>query len=211
MRKKKSNSATPFCKACFKDIRTNTLHATFAKNVSLCYRCYQNLEPVCRHFRCKGVPFLSLFNYHQGFQTMLFQFKGCHDIELAPCFLEYALPYLKFRYRGYVLVPAPSSKSHNEARGFNHVIEAFRPLGLPILEILEKKTDRKQTDCTVKERKEVGKILGYTKKISLRGKKILFVDDVYTTGSTAKACLALLSALHPSRLEGLVLSKVIPK
>ena len=211
MPKAKSSSATPFCRVCFRDITPNSLRFFFGREMSICPSCYQNLKPTFRHFLVRGVPFLSLYDYEQGFQSLLFQFKGCFDIELAPVFLDMALPLLKVRYRGYALVPAPSSEEHNQRRGFNHVIEAFSSLGLPILPLLEKRSDRKQTDCSLAERKKVGEILGLKAKTSLRNKKVLFVDDVFTTGSTAKACLALLQKLHPKKLEGLVLAKVIPK
>ena len=164
-----------------------------------------------QRFSFHKTKFLSIYEYGEGMQSTLYQFKGCYDIELAPLFLEYPLPWLKLRYRNYVLIPAPSSASHNQQRGFNHVIEAFSILGLPILPILAKTSDRKQTDCSAAERAQVGKILTIAKKVDLRDKNVLFVDDVFTTGSTAKACLDLLSTLHPKRMEGLVLSKVIPK
>lgn len=211
MRKKKSSTATPFCKVCFKDIRPTSLHAILGKRPYLCHDCFVSLSPAYRHFKCDGVPFLSLYDYESGFQSLLFQFKGCFDIELAPIFLEYQLPLLKMRYRNHVVIPAPSSQSHNETRGFNHVVEVFSHLGLPLLPVLEKVGDRKQTDCNLEQRKEVGNYLRLGKKVSLRGKKALFVDDVYTTGSTAKACLKFIASLHPKSIEGLVLAKVIPK
>lgn len=211
MPKKKSVSATPFCRVCFKDIRPNSFKAFLTTDNRLCRKCYQGLEPSFFRFKLGSISFMAIYPYHEGFQSLLFQFKGCFDIELAPIFLEFPLPWLKLLYHGCYLIPAPSSASHNQTRGFNHVVEAFRPLGLPILEILEKTSDRKQTDCSLEERKTVGDIIRLTKKPNLKGKKVLFVDDVFTTGSTAKACLKLIASLHPKKLQGLVLSKVIPK
>lgn len=211
MPKRKSDSATPFCKMCFKDLKENSLKMAFHRENLICHRCYLGLNPIYQHFVFHKIKFLAIYEYGEGMQSALYQFKGCYDIELAPLFLDYPLPWLKLRYRNYVLVPAPSSASHNEQRGFNHVIEAFSVLGLPILPILAKKSDRKQTDCTAEQRAQVGEILTIAKKVDLRDKNVLFVDDVFTTGSTAKACLSLIASLHPKRMEGLVLSKVIPK
>ena len=176
-----------------------------------CYSCLKEINPKFTRFKASGVNALSIYDYDDKIKSLLYQFKGCFDFELAPIFLEFPLPWLKLLYHGCYLIPAPSSASHNQTRGFNHVVEAFRLLGLPILEILEKTSDRKQTDCSLEERKTVGDIIRLTKKPNLKGKKILFVDDVFTTGSTAKACLKLIASLHPKKLQGLVLSKVIPK
>lgn len=211
MRNAKLSSAIPFCKVCFRDIGPRGVHPLVKAVPGICHSCYSALNPRFRHWRFKGVPFLSIFDYTEGMQSLLFQFKGCFDIELAPLFLEYPLPLLKAKYRGYCLVPAPSSDSHNQRRGFNHVVEAFSSLGLPILPLLKKTSDRKQTDCTVDQRREVGKIIALTKPLSLKGKKILFVDDVFTTGSTALACLKLIASCRPKKVAGLVLSKTLPK
>ena len=155
------------------------------------------------------MPALSLYPYGEAIRSALYQFKGCFDVELAPVFLDFPLDYLRLRYHGYVIVPAPSSKEHDEKRGFNHVVEMFRPLGLPMHCILQKTSDRKQADLTYQERQKVGDILTLEGGSSLKGKKILFVDDVYTTGATCKACLNLLKQLRPAKLAVLTMAKTL--
>ncbi len=138
---------------------------------------------------------------------MLFQFKGCYDYELKDVFLAYQKPFLRMRFRAYVVVPSPSSKAHNEARGFNHVQEIFGSLGLPMLEAFEKTSDQKQTELDFFERQRVGERIRYIGPQSLAGKKVLLVDDVFTTGATIKACLRLLKKHHPAKIQVLVMSK----
>jgi hypothetical protein len=55
---------------------------------------------------------------------------------------------LRFLYRGYTLVPAPSFAAKNEARGFNHVELMFAPLHFPFIvkRPSEKLDDVKQAD-----------------------------------------------------------------
>lgn len=168
------------------------------------------MAPVFTSFKTEGVPSLALYFYNEKITSILFQFKGCFDIELAPVFLGRALPLLKAKYRGYTLLPAPSSPSHDERRGFNHVVEMFKGLGLPILQAFRKTEDVKQADLSAKERKKVKKRIAWNKGISIRGKKVLLVDDVYTTGSTMKACLALAKKHRPKKISILVMAKTPP-
>lgn len=151
---------------------------------------------------------MALFPYNQAIRSTLYNFKGCFDYELKDVFFAYQLPYLKLLYRGYYVVCAPSSEAHNAERGFNHVQEMAATLALPQLDLLAKKTDVKQTTLSYEGRQKVGdNIIWKGDKNILRGKKILFVDDVYTTGATARACLAMLKEGHPLKLKALFMAK----
>ena len=189
----------------------NSLLAIGRKNLSICPRCYAEMNPVFSRWKSGGIRFTAVYPYDERIRSLIFQFKGCHDIELGPVFLDIPLPLLKIRFHGYVVVPAPSNKEDDEARGFNHVVEMFSPLGLPILRAISKKGKRKQSDCTAEERTHIGDFLELDPKADLRGKKVLFVDDVFTTGSTARACLALIRKAGAKKVEGLVIAKTPKK
>ena len=47
----------------------------------------------------------------------------------------------------------------------------------------------------------------YKNRIDLSNKKVLIVDDVYTTGSSFRACLALVRKLHPKVIKACFLAK----
>lgn len=108
---------------------------------------------------------------------------------------------------GYVLIPAPSSKADDEKREFNHVVEIYKCLKLPILQIIHKKMTYKQSDHSFKERAKIADVLEIDKNVSLYGKKILIVDDVFTSGSTVKAMIDLVKTKRPKAIKVLVLSK----
>lgn len=137
---------------------------------------------------------------------MIYQFKGCYDYELAPIFLEYNRNYFRYKFKNYVVVPAPSSKESNELRGFNHVIEIFTSLGLEIIPCIEKIDNVKQSDLSHRERKQIGSHLNLQNKMLLRNKKVLLCDDVMTTGSTLKAMIKLVRSCSPKDIKIFVIS-----
>ena len=203
----KSKTKTPACKICFNPIE-ESLHTIFHKDVSICHRCFDKFRPQLRQFNVDGVKAFFLFYYDQTVQELLYQFKGCFDIELSHAFLEYFRDFLRIKYRGYTLIPAPSSKESDEKRGFNHVVEIFSPLKLPMLRCVYKTKNVKQADLTSEERKKVSDILKID-DVDLSKKKILIVDDVFTTGSTVRSMINLVKSKNPKQIKVLVMSKTM--
>lgn len=86
-----------------------------------------------------------------------------------------------------------------------------RCLKLPIYPLLKKNVDAKQSDLSAAERREIAKYISLDHPEKIRGKKVLIVDDVYTTGSTAKACLKQALKAKPKKIIFLAMSKVKKK
>ena len=80
-----------------------------------------------------------------------------------------------------------------------------------MLEIIEKTEKHKQAISTVNSRHNVYKYLALSAHPDLHKKKVLLVDDVYTTGSTMKSAINLVEKLNPKRIEVLVIAKTKPK
>lgn len=207
----KFDTATPFCKLCFRPLEPCSFHRFFHRGGSICYRCFSQFSPCWIPFKIEGVPCLALYSYNEAVRNALYQFKGCGDIELAPVFLERVLFFLKWRYRDYVMVPAPSSPSHDAKRGFNQVVEMFRALNRPMLFPIAKPFEMKQSDLNAKQRARVGEYLRWDDAKTVKGKRVLLVDDVCTTGSTLRACIRLLRRHGAKKIRVLVMSKVIQK
>ena len=117
----------------------------------------------------------------------------------------------------YVLVPVPLEKRKLKWRGFNQSEEIGKEiskfLNIPLInDILFKiKETLPQVELSEKEREENIKgvfIIRNRKKIS--GKKILLVDDVYTTGSTMKECAQLLKKAGAKEVIGIVIARAAP-
>ena len=205
--KTQSYPKTNICKICFEPIEDSSLHSVLFSDASICHKCFNRFKPVFNKFEVCGVKAMNIFNYDEVVKEKLYQLKGCFDIELGCVFLEYFRPYLKLKYFGYQIVPAPSHKSHDEIRGFNHVEIIFSSLKMKTIKCIEKTSDVKQSDLSAKEREKISKNLIIKNGEQIKGKKILIVDDVFTTGSTIKAMINLIKKYHPKKIKILLLSK----
>lgn len=196
------------CKICFKEIKETTIHNVVCKNVTICHDCLLEMKPEIREFKLDGVKCLHLYFYNEKIQELLYQFKGCKDYELKTIFLEYYKLYLNYKFNGYYIVPAPSYQKNNAERGFNHVEEMFGVLNLKMMKIIHKIKEVKQADLTSEERSKIGEVLTID-NVNLVHKKILIVDDVFTTGSTVKAMIKLLKSKGAKKIKVLLMSKTL--
>jgi predicted amidophosphoribosyltransferase len=163
------------------------------------------MAPEMKEWKVGAISARALYTYNEKIRSLLYQYKGCFDIELADIFLCYQAPLLHLLYEGYTLVPAPSFLAKDEARGFNHVELMFKPLHLPFCHCLEKVDDVKQADSSYEQRQAIGEHLRFKEGYGVQGKKLLFVDDLFTTGATAKACCHLLLSHGARKVQILVM------
>ena len=205
---KPSKERTEICKICFKPIEQSTFHSLLFKEPTICHNCLLEFGPELKTFFVDGVECFHLYFYNEKIQEILYQFKGCKDYELRTVFLEYYLTYLNLKFNGYIMIPAPSSKNSDKERGFNHVEEIFKNLRLKMLKCIHKIKQVKQADLTTKEREKIGKYLTID-DIDLKGKKVLLIDDVFTTGSTIKSMIKLVREKGAKKIKVLLMSKTI--
>lgn len=175
----------------------------------ICHKCFNKFQPKFHKFKVDGCDALALFDYDDEVKEKLYQLKGCFDYELGQVFLNYFLPHLKLKYHGYILVPAPSHISHDEARGFNHVETIFSVLNMKMIKCVHKIDDVKQSDLNAKERQNIYKHMIIKDGEQLLGQRVLIVDDVFTTGSTVKAMIKLIKNYNPKTIKVLLLSRTV--
>ena len=87
----------------------------------------------------------------------------------------------------------------------------MRMIVIKTLNILIKTNHFKQASNTANKRKEIEKYIELSERPDLTKKKVLLVDDVYTTGSTMRSAIRLIKELHPRCIKVLVMSKTIFK
>ena len=195
------------CLICFKKVNITDFCRLFNAEIPICQACQTEMEPKFIGFSVDGHKATSIYDYNPFIRKLIYQYKGCYDYELHKVFLDRYAKEIKLRYFDYVVIPIPSYKNEDEERGFNHVVETFKSLGINMLNIIEKTEKHKQAVSTFNQRKEVYKYLELNSHPDLSKKKVLIVDDVYTTGSTMKAAIHLVEKLNPKKIDVLVVAK----
>lgn len=159
-------------------------------------------------FKIGEIKAMNLYWYNDTIKSLLYQYKGCKDYELKDTFFDYYYSWLNYKFKGYVIIPAPSSKENDLERGFNQVIEMCNKIKLPMMCIVHKTNNEKQHNLNSKERTKIEDAMEID-DIDLKNKKILIVDDVYTTGSTVKTMIKLIKSKNPKKIKVLVMAKTI--
>lgn len=116
-----------------------------------------------------------------------------------------------------VVIPVPLHKSRLRERRFNQAAELARHISAecqieyaPQL-LIRRKSTRQQVGLSQTQReKNVSGAFSVPSsgKIQLKGRRVLVIDDVYTTGATAKAVTRSLLRAGASNIDVLVFAKV---
>ena len=200
---------TKCCKICFKEIKSSSIYNLLNEDNVLCESCFGELKGKFINFKIGTIRALAIYDYNETLKKLIYTFKGCYDYELKDVFLDRYKSYLRQIYHGYYVVPVPSSEVDDLKRGFNHVVEIFKTLNLPMLYVLKKVKRDKQSSKHKKDRLNVESILVGEKLDQISNRKILVVDDIYTTGSTIAKSLDILKKANPKKIEVLLIAKTI--
>lgn len=195
------------CKCCFKTINNTTISSILIKDICLCPTCYKQFDYnlTITKFLDYNLTYLTI--YKKPLSSFLIQYKENLDYELKDVFFNYFTLYIKIRYFSYYIVLVPSSESKIKNRGFNHLKSMCEQFHIPFLDVLSKDDTLDQKKKNLNERKNVSKYIHIKNGELIKGKKILLIDDVFTSGNSLKACINLINKYNPKKLEILVLCK----
>ena len=180
-----------FCAACYQKI----FRVDFAKQIP------ESLEKVLRVTKYRG-----------GSQKLLHRLKFDNNLNFLPSFQKILddvsereeilrlLDGVKFA------VPVPLHQKRFDERGFNQTekifLEWLTKKNIPLKNLLIRVRETpKLYDKGKSERQEIlHGVFAATEQLDLRGQKILIVDDIYTTGTTAGECAKVLKSLGASKI-----------
>ena len=114
----------------------------------------------------------------------------------------------------FILIPVPLDKKRLKWRGFNQAEEVGKELykffNIPLISdcLIKIKQNLPQIELSGKQREENTKGVFLVKRKELIiGKKIVLVDDIYTTGSTMQECARVLKSAGAKEIIGMVIAR----
>ena len=132
----------------------------------------------------------AIFTYNHAMKDFFSRYKFDGDFLLRKVFSSFLSEELK-KYKEYQFVVIPLSKERYAYRGFNQVEGLVYAAGFKYLDLLEKREERASSSKSRSER--LATELPFFIKSGVRiPKKILIIDDIYTTGTTINRVKKLL-------------------
>jgi len=112
-----------------------------------------------------------------------------------------------------VAVPVPLHRSRERVRGFNQAAEIARHLPLPGIGALKRtRATISQTDLPAGARHaNVKNAFAMRRRADVRGRVVVLVDDVSTTGATLEACARVLLEAGAREVRALTAARVVSR
>ncbi len=182
---------------------------------SACSGCMRsNCPDLCRDcqqwrqiYPAFTVQHQALYCYNEAFQDWLYRYKFGGDYKLCTTFIQPIRQKLK-KYRGFIIVPLPLSEERQKERGFNQVESLLKSANISYENLLiRKQHDNPQALKNRQERLALQQPYIARSACNITGRKILLVDDVYTTGRTIYHGVELLYQLGAKEVATFTLAR----
>lgn len=148
----------------------------------------------------------SLFQYNDYLKEVIARFKFRGDYITAKAFADPIKQKLSSLPHDF-LVPIPLSEERLYERGFNQAEGILVEAGLIPEPLLTRIHSEKQSKKSRSERIHVPQVFQLSDGRLPKGKAILLIDDIYTTGSTLRHAAKLLKAAGAARVQSLTIAR----
>lgn len=181
----------------------------------ICKDCYKKLQPYLYFYRCEDI-FYAL-KYKELIRSKIIDYKFNDKAYLYNMFCEILIRNkmaCEFIKEYDIIIPVPMHKRKKARRGYNQTElvakQLARKFDIPIsttILIKQKNTPMQSSlgrEDRIKNVQNVYKI-DYEEKIT--DKKVLLVDDIYTTGATVTECKKMLKLAGAKKVGAIIIAE----
>jgi len=135
----------------------------------------------------------SVYVYNDFLKEVLSLYKFRGDYVIAEAMqTPFRETFKKYFNLKSLIVPIPLSQERLYERGFNQSLVFAQFLKLPVADILTRTHHEKQSKKSRHERLHSDNFFHLKEVIDLRGKEVVLIDDIYTTGTTLRHAAEIL-------------------
>jgi competence protein ComFC len=212
---KEGNYLCEDCKACLEITENIFCLCENPQRLSLEGKC-----PKCSFKRLDGLYF-ALSYKNKMVQKLIHQFKYEPFVkDLSENLADLIITHFKLLnkcekdFKEKILIPVPLARKKLKNRGFNQAEEIAKELSkklkIPIITdcLIKIKESQPQMRLSLEERrKNIKGVFEVREKEKIKNKKILLIDDVYTTGATLEEAAGILKESDAKEVFGVVVAR----
>ena len=212
-------------------MQINIINMLYPKICGFCKQiCKDNICPRCnynlKHMEQKKIKKVEekyydelafIFKYEGLIRERLIEYKFYEGAYLYKFFSDYIInnkKYANFINNYDIIIPVPVHKKREKKRGYNQTELIANKLAEELkigveTNILIKEKNTKPQSTMNKENRVINAKNVYKIKNEERiyQKKVLLLDDIFTTGSTVEECSRMLKLANPSKIGVMVIAK----
>lgn len=190
-------------------------------NDEICNKCYKTLEILAKSEKYKNKSFnehIYLFKYEGKIRNLIIDYKFNDKAYLSNFFTKIIIKNEKIcrKIKSYdIIIPVPIHKKRKNERGYNQseliakeIVKNINELELVTDSLIKQKNTVAQSTLTKQQRKQnVKQVYKIANKEKIQNKKIILLDDIYTTGATAEECSKILKQNGAKEILVLTIAK----